>query len=103
MFVRQYETSHSAQNTLLQILPVSWGLRRNIHKTSTICLRFGTLSISSQRDKVNIELKRRQICTCNQTQCQSQRPRGQRRGSAAARLLGLLVRIPPWGKDVCLL
>jgi len=42
MFVRHHETSHSTQNTLLQILPVSWGLRRNIHKTSTICLRFGT-------------------------------------------------------------
>ena len=28
-------------------------------------------------------------------------PRGLRRGSAAARLLGLRVRIPPWGVDVC--
>ena len=33
----------------------------------------------------------------------SQLPHGLRRGSAAARLLGLRVRIPPVGMDVCLL
>ena len=35
--------------------------------------------------------------------CRSQWPRGLRRTSAAARLLGLWVRIPPEGMDVCLL
>jgi hypothetical protein len=33
----------------------------------------------------------------------SQRPDGLRRGSAAERLLGSWVRIPPEGMDVCLL
>ena len=103
MSVRDIKTSHSTQNTLLQILPVSWDLWRNIHKTSAICLYFETFSISSQRDKVSIRVKRRQICPCNQTQWRSQRPRGLRRGSAAPRLLGLSIRIPPWDKDVFLL
>jgi len=35
--------------------------------------------------------------------CRSQWPRGLRRGSAAARLLRLWVRIPPGGMDICLL
>jgi len=34
--------------------------------------------------------------------CRSQWPRGLRRGSAAARLLRLWVRIRPGGMDVCL-
>ena len=36
-------------------------------------------------------------------QKRSQWPRGLRRGSVAARLLGLSVRIPTGGMDVCLL
>ena len=36
-------------------------------------------------------------------ECWSQRPRGLRRRSAAARLLRLWVRIPSGGMDVCLL
>jgi hypothetical protein len=35
------------------------------------------------------------------TVCRSHWPRGRWRGSAAARLLGLRVRIPPEGMDVC--
>ena len=38
----------------------------------------------------------------NNTGNRSQWPRGLRRGSAAARLLRLWVRIPLWGMDVCL-
>jgi hypothetical protein len=37
------------------------------------------------------------------TESRSQSPRGLKRGSVAARLLGLRVRIPPGGMDVCLL
>ena len=35
-------------------------------------------------------------CSINSVACRSQWPRGLRRGSAAANLLGLWVRIPPW-------
>jgi hypothetical protein len=45
-----------------------------------------------------------QICgisNCEQTHCWSQRPRGLRLRSAAARLLRLWVRIPPGGMGVC--
>ena len=59
MSVRNIETAHSTQNTLIQILPVGWDLWRNIHKTTTICLHFETISVSSQRDNVYIGLKRR--------------------------------------------
>jgi len=35
------------------------------------------------------------VCVCIYTICRNQRPRGLMGGSAAARLLGLRVRIPP--------
>ena len=43
------------------------------------------------------------VCVCNYIHSRSRWPRGLRRRSAAARLVGLWVRIPPGGTDVCLL
>ena len=46
-------------------------------------------------------VKRRNFNTSSSADCRSQWLRGLRRGSAAARLLRLWVRIPPGGMDVC--
>ena len=66
---------------------VSWCME------SFSCLLLSDYVTVLRKDICGQHVKR--ICTFYATNCRSQWPRGLRRGSAAARLLGLWVRIPP--------
>jgi len=55
------------------------------------------LNADGQTLMMKVQIKENRIFDITQIQCRSQWPRGLRRRSAAARLLGLWVRIPPGG------
>ena len=68
-------------------------IRQNVPSTF-ICLQHQKSSVTG-RKRSEIANKQIRINGGNVAVCRSQWPRGLRRGSTAARLLGLWVRIPP--------